>query len=476
MAKSATASKLALVNENATQAQQAFVTALQNKMTDFLGSQLDGPFSVVNYTSGFNYMVQWGPNNYYNEATISSVDQLVAAQDNGIESLTGQRFSTLYQNILQNVVYKISSADQKTIDQAQTQFAAQMSAVIQTFENDMGTITVTEITSSKCVPASKIGYVAWFVQQYYGGDPTKIPVTLADFRGAYQAFLNVAALFLSITTRATNAASELAAALANTTTPSAANGGLQTGASSYDVGYGTFPAVNDIVAALDTATNQVEIDCTLTNFTSTESTLNVEGSAGFTIPLPFISIGFGASANYSLYQYSGSASAITISIVYPGLTKLRLDPVPLTQDLSAGWYDSNLLQEVVMKTGKDITGFQLQGGEFSVPDLFGQGKQFARVRTFVVSQVPTIKLKFTGANLQTVRSNFKQNASVSLNLFDIFPIGSASESYQVQNIDSSSSDGSVTVTLGPPVPSGTVPVQQATAYVVGGVIDYPPGR
>src|SRR4029077_20745401 len=110
---------------------------------------------------------------------------------------------------------------------------------------------------------------------------------MADFRGAYQTFLNVASLFLSITTRATNAATELAAALTNATTPSGNNGGLQTDTSQYDVGYGPFPALNDIVAGLDTASNQVEIDCTLSNFTSTESTLTVDGSMGFTIPLPF---------------------------------------------------------------------------------------------------------------------------------------------------------------------------------------------
>jgi hypothetical protein len=41
-------------------------------------------------------------------------------------------------------------------------------------------------------------------------------------------------------------------------------------------------------------------------------------------------------------------------------------------------------------------------------------------------------------------------------------------------VDSNSSDGSVTVTFGPPQVSGTTAPQDQVTYVMGGVASYPP--
>ena len=56
----------------------------------------------------------------------------------------------------------------------------------------------------------------------------------------------------------------------------------------------------------------------------------------------------------------------------------------------------------------------------------------------------------------------------------LFTLGSASGSYTVRKVDASSQAGSVTVTLGAPQASGTIPLQQQVAYVMGGVAAYPP--
>jgi hypothetical protein len=458
--------------DDMTQAQQDFIGRLNSKVSSFLGTQLDGPFSLVNYPPGYAYLVQFGPNNYWNEYTLNLVDQLAALQGNGLMSLTGQRLSTLYSQILQAVVFKFSSADNETIETASQKYGAQQSAVISTFENDFGTVTATEASSA--LPPTKIGYITGYVAKNFNGSAKNIPFTASDFRNAWQTWQNIAADFINLSTQGMQANAELQAALANATGPVATNGGLQTSASSFDVAYNGFPATTVIVGDLQNSNNAVSIACSLSNFNSTESNLSIEGGASFTIPLDFMSISFGGSASYSLYQYSGSASQIDMSLEYPGITIIRTDPLALSADQTTGWYDTNILSQVVAKTGKDVTGFQLQGSQFNVASLFGQGKQFARVKTFVISQQPTISLIFQNADVQTVKSNFKEGASLSLKLFGLFGIGSASESYQVQKVSDANSAGEVTVTLGPSVPSGSVPDNQKTAYVLGGVVAYPP--
>jgi hypothetical protein len=70
----------------------------------------------------------------------------------------------------------------------------------------------------------------------------------------------------------------------------------------------------------------------------------------------------------------------------------------------------------------------------------------------------------------------KVGATASVDLFGLFRIGSASSNYSVNKVDTSSSDGSVTVTFGSPEPSGTIPIEQQVAYVMGGVPSYPPNE
>ena len=50
--------------------QKAFIDAIQKQCADFLVTQLDGAFSVVNYPAGFNYGITYGNNAYYNVATL----------------------------------------------------------------------------------------------------------------------------------------------------------------------------------------------------------------------------------------------------------------------------------------------------------------------------------------------------------------------------------------------------------------------
>jgi len=466
-----------MVDSSITPAQKAFIDALSQKLAQLLGTKLDGAFSALNYPAGFPYMVLLPPNNYYSENLLSVLGLVPAVQSNGLQGVTSQRFKTLYNSILQNVGYVISPTDQAKIDKGQVATQAQQSAMISTFEQDFGTITPSQISDSKCVPATKAGYIAWFVQTKYDNDPTKIPIAQADFRNAYQAYLNVASNFIGITTRANAAAAVLAAALANSSSPSSTNGGLQISASDFDVAWVGLPSNNQIVAALGTSDNQVSIEVAVDNFSSSKSSLSIEGHAGFSIPIgDFLEIGFKGSAQYSLDKYSASATSLVTKTTYPGVTTLiSTQPLALATDNVKGWYAGDVIDEIVSKTDNDkVTGYKLLSTEYTPAD-FGQGKKFARLKTWVLSQQPTVAMTFKGGNTQQVASNFQENASVSLKLFGLFDIGGASESYSVKNVDSHSVAGEVTVTLGPSKPTGTVPADQLTAYVLGGVIDYPTG-
>lgn len=459
-----------------TAAQQAFVTALESKVNSTFSSQLDGEFSVVGYPAGFHWGIQFGPNNYYNPSALNDLDLQLEVASNGELTLTGSNFSTLYLQVLNNVTYVISDADNAVIQQQSNAAASQISSVINEWENNFGTITPTQMNGA--VPPTKLGYIEGQVQTLWGGDISKIPSSLASFENAYQSYQLAAAQMNTIMQASAAANTRLAAARANTQNPTSANGGLQTGASTYYVGYTGLPAQTVINSGLQTSSNQVSVGISLGNFSGSSSNLSVNGSAQGTFDVADIfTVSVGGSASYDLSKYASSSSTVEMTISYPGVTVIAASPLNLNGAGQLGWYDNQILTEAVnnMGQGTKVTGYQVQGSEFPA-SFFGPGASFSRLKTYVISQTPTTSITFTNANSSLVQSDFQEQSSVSVDLFGFIPIGGASQSYSVQSVDASSSSGTVTVTLAPPVQQGTVPSNEATAFVLGGVASYPPNN
>ncbi|HEV2481553.1 MAG TPA: hypothetical protein VGS79_17905 [Puia sp.] len=455
-----------------TPGQQAFIDAIQQKVSTMLSTRLDGTFQVVNYPSGFNYGITYGNNAYYNKATLRDIDTLLGLSDNGGLELTGAGFSGLYAQILPAVAFVFSQADQQTMQNQDTAASAQVASILTEFQNVGGVYT------NPLPFGGKLQDVFNQLIKMYGS-LSNIPNTMNALRNAIASYQATAGASYALHAKYYQATAYLAAALANTVSPSATNGGMQTDASSYYVGFTPekLPTANQLIGGLNTTSNAVTVDISLSNFSSTSSQLSISGGFGFSIPIgDILNLSIGGSASYSVSKYASSATHVTMNINYPGVTLFASTPSILSTDNSTGWYANDILADVVSKTGHDATGFALQGSQFNVSELFGTGNTFSRLKTFVISQQPTIKMTFFGADTDSIVSDLKVNASAKLDLFGLFTLGSVSGSYNVQNVDTHSVAGAVVVTFGPPQISGTIPLQQQVCYVMGGVASYPPNN
>jgi len=450
--------------------QQAFIDDIQNKVSKLLTTQLDGAFNTVIYPSGFNYGITYGNNAYYNRATLQDIDTLLAVSSSGQLDLTGAGFSNLYAQILPAVTFTFSQQDTATINKQDEAASAQIASILTEFSNAGGTFTNPPPFGGKLQDVFN-----QLSTQF--GSLDKLPDTLNALRNAIASYKSLAGDSYALHNRYYAATARIAAALANTLKPTASNGGQQVDANSYYVGYtpNKLPSANQLIGSLNTVKNAVKVHIDVSSFSSTSSKLSISGGTSFDIPIAdVLGISVSASASYDLARYTSSSSQVTIDINYPGVTLFGSIPSALSADNSTGWYANDILHEVAAKTGQDITGYQLQGSEYRIDELFGRGKAFSRLKTFVISQQPTISLTFTGANASLIASDLQVNTSVKLDLFGLFTIGSVGGSYSVQKIDTESQSGSVTVTFGPPQVSGTIPLQQQVAYVLGGVASYPP--
>ncbi len=458
--------------------QQAFASALQKKLTDVFSSQLDGTFSPMNVSNGFYWGIQFGPNNYYNSKSLNQMELQAVNGSNGIMTIDGANFITTYNGILNNIIYGFSDADQAKLDQEAKNTASQMQAVISSWENDNGApITQSDITDSKCHPATKLGYIFQQVQDNWNGDINKIPSLYNSFRVAYQNYKVAAQISFQLYSASAAAMSKLSAARANSLNPSATNGGLQTAANSYSAAIGPFPTQNKINGDLQTLSNKAEISLSLSKFSSKSTSLSVSGGAAISIPiLDFLSLDLGGSASYSLDTFTSSSSTVEMTITYEGITFVGV-PVTdgnLSTNNTTGWYDNHILMQAVGNTDQKQTGYSLQGSEYPVNQYFGAGKEFSRIKTWVISQQPKISMKFCNADTNAVTSKFKEHSEASVKLFGIFGIGSVSQDYSVSKVDTDTSTGCVTVEMGPSKVIGTTPANDSSAYVIGGVASYPP--
>lgn len=147
-----------------------------------------------------------------------------------------------------------------------------------------------------------------------------------------------------------------------------------------------------------------------------------------------------------------------MDLTCPGVPLFAFIPSDLSSDNSTGCYANDILQEVVAKSGQDATRYKLQGSEFDVHGLFGLGKSFSRLKNFVISQMPTIKMTFSGSDTSQIVSGVKEQMSISIIFLGLFTLGSASQIYSVHNVDTSSIASFITVTFGPPQISGAIPL------------------
>lgn len=464
-----------------TPSQQTFVSSITDEVNNLLGSQLPGNYQTASYPPGFHPAVQFGTNPpYYNSTMLDAFNGTLEIGTNGMLTLGNQQFSTLYYNILVNATYQYSTADQKVINDPDIE--NQQIAVV-------NTATSSGFAAAYSVSPVTYAGVIGAVLKNFSSSPTDwstsnissaaAALPNAGFASLGQAIANAVQLLSPLNTilgaqAAANA--ELTAAKENAQKPSAENGGLQTGASSYYVGWTPMPTNNQIQGGLQSS-SQVSVHVAASNFDSSDASFTIAGRGGFTVPVfDIFDIGLSASSSYDWSKHTSSSSTLDVTLDYKGVSMVQIDPLALAADYKTGWYDQSLLQSIISGSGnQNVSGFKIDpSNQYAPAKMFGQGKPFSRFKTLVVSQAPTISMTFSADQAEAVESSFKEQASVSVKLFGLFNVGSLNESYSITKVHKESASGKVTVTMGPPAIVGTVPLEKQVCFIMGGVADYPP--
>lgn len=447
-----------------TQPNDIFSSVMEKKISEALSTQLSGNFRMIVEPNGFHYGITYGQNGYYNRESLLDVDRTLTVDSETLRPIfSSQSFSSLYYKILEHSSYVYSTNDEKKLMNLEEQSEAYIIPILQQFESDFPNATLDP-------DQGKFSAIMDFLWAKYG-DFKDIPVSHEKLRNLLMDYQNHAAEAYQMRLSALNANHRLAKIKENLLTPSEKNGGLQTDATSYYPGY-RMPEYINLIRTLQNEKNQLSISLYLSDFSSESSHLSIEHEAGFIIPAPICVFG-SSTTTTSLNSFTDKESTVQMNLIFPGLTTFSPKPLNVNISNSSGWYDLQIINDIAKKTGKtDQSGLKLVDDFFEIERLFGENKEFSYLKEYVISQVPTIEITFTDVEISRVESYFQHNSTLAIDFFGI-GISTSNHRYQVDDIQQDLKTNSITVTLSSPLPSTAQTAQNAVAYVLGGVADYP---
>jgi hypothetical protein len=461
-------------NTSLSPSQEAFYTTLAANVQSSLGAAIGGTFTPVSLPTGFPVCTQSGSFNYYNQDTLVALDSLLAPANNTILlSCQDQTFSNLYYKIVQQGYWNLSDADLAIINSPSVGQAQQL----------VWTATTQDNYPSQS-SAGWVAFIQYTLNTYAAGQPqystnslivaaNNMSLFYPNVSRALTTYVNTQGPASAIALAQAGASTELLATQANVSQPSNTNGGLQTGTNAYYVGY-TVPVWATLTSDLNNTSNTVSVSMSASDFSGTSTNLTI-GTATSSTDIGFFSVTFKSSAStYNFSSYTNDNSVVTLTVNYTGVTYFGSSPRTLASNNTTGWYDNTVLEQInqTWNNTKSTTGFAISASTaYQPPITFGIGKSFGRLKTWVISNPPSISFTVTNANVAAMQTAFQQYTSVAkISLFGV-STGFSSSGYTVSSYEQNGS--SVTVTLSATaVP--LLPSTEQVAFVLGGVASYPP--
>jgi hypothetical protein len=463
--------------------------------------QGDFPF---NYTNGNN--INGLTYNYISgtispSATDPSVFQLGAAGS----------LPNAYQELMTQIFCGLSESDNARLQKATQQASTQANTLVSSYNSSYGAPTQAQydaatnnagVAGGPFGPNNEIDYVMLYALGWlWAGKPAKgytltqmqqapslvnllpaVPPSGAQILGAvpaYLAALGPAAQLLDQQSLVNWTTNQIKSNLLN---PSAGNGGIQIfnnqagqTAGSFAVGYSVGPSPAAILQQLSNASQAAAFSFQATAASSSQYNIQYQGSAGFSVG-SFLNLSVGTSFQGEVNSIQGAGSSMSVQVSYPGLTKINISPEAWSGGsnqgaggATTGWWNEQLMYQALanFKAGASAPTGPRFGSGGPAPAI-GAANQLGVASTILISNYPTITIKFSNGSYSQFSQWLKTHSSMSVKLFGVFTVGQTSVDTYNASAQSSASDASFTLTLTPPPPGGvTIDPNQATMPVLG---------
>jgi len=410
--------------------------------------------------------------------------------------------------VINKIAYALSSSDLQTVNAALKNASAQAQTIVSDYQGAFGQITPTQLAQAQqavgafavqtlqdYVIAYVMGY-QWSGQQQANKPP--LPYTQMAAARNLRALLpampssgnqvvadvsNYLSMLQAVNVIQSNqqlGSWILAQLVANTSTPTSANGGMSTvnpnnGAVlplqvAYSLGSASIASItND----LNNTGRTITISMQVSSASGNQVSVSVQGQAGFSIG-SWLRFTTSLGASYDMSQASGTSTSASVTMTYAGYSMVPVEPAAWQQATNQGWYYPDPIAEAVANGSKDITGFKFVA---PVPNInfgpFANGGNFGVLTNLLIANYPTITIKYSNANFQEFKQAWSETVSGNLTLFGFIQLGSFSQGAYGSSYSMGADNSSFTVTFTPSPQVIALPQLLQQAYVIGGAVTNP---
>ncbi len=335
---------------------------------------------------------------------------------------TADPFTTTYLNMIQNMAYGYSTADQNQMTTLKTDNQVVLNDLVTIWEKNFGRITDEQLKTAPA-PNDKVTYV---ITQFTPAFKTGF--NWPKFAGEYNKAKAAIDIMSNLNSAAVTFGEQLTAIKANLADPSASDGGIEV----YDTnnnkvwqpGYNVDP--NFPSKFKNGQTVSIEID--LMDVGTDSSSFSIGGKVGGSFSIGFLEVGGSTSAEYKESHFKKLMSKVKIKLEYKSVSYLATSPINLTESATKiGWYAPGLLKQAYNR-GPDDTGPYFVSDAVNQKNILKNGS-LQSVAGFLVSPMPSGTMQFETDDYESFQKYFHTETEAHASLFGIIPIASVNTSY-----------------------------------------------
>ncbi|KIC48174.1 hypothetical protein [Tateyamaria sp. ANG-S1] len=472
------------------------IAPIKKAYYDSLAKKADGPVQKALNIQNWSPVDSAGMGDlfwYWNNAAIFNTDTwnqfnnvMQYNEDGYLQTTDGAALNTGLFNLYMAMAYKLTDADQATLNKANMNAAGILNTVVGDYTSMFGAIPADHSATA----TAKLIYIT---EQILGWGADGL--TLAEFRTStnptsllpnaplgsaklisdFMTYLSQTDAAATVQNAVNSYNSQIAQCAKNLSpTPAQVKPGWMSAA---DVTGKTaiLPYLN-IAEPTSTIQNGLngsqgfDIAMSVTKVDQSTSQVSVEGGAGVSGWIDWFHIGAGASASYNAFSFDSNVTQVDLSLSFKGVTKFtpQLSASAYNIGTGTGWWNPTLIKSAANHDPS------VSGVAFTTPQSynFAEDGNFGVLDVLAICDLPTITMVFHNASEQEFKSHFSQEAHWSVSFLGI-PLGGGSESYESSVYKYDATSGTVTVTMTPPpaVIPGNILTSQA--YVIGADCAWP---
>jgi hypothetical protein len=461
----------------------AIIDYLRGEAASVLASSLGG-LPLVDFAVGaagnFPYYYNDPANLSFNNATYSWININLLNNLPPVQQSTGNSFTNEMMSVLSKVTYKLSAADQVTLNNAYSNAQNQQMALLQNWRAAFGSFPpgpgqpidniMSTIATTWASPATTFNAIQNSIN--LNQLLNNAPATGQGLFPLVANYVNALGSSVTLANAVTMNNAYVRLALNALQFPSATNGAIQTndGTQKYYPAYTVNTPLTSIINSLQNTSSTIQITMNVSIASESEYSVSIQGGTSFRIPfLDFFSLGVGANASYFHDEIMKSSESVSITMTFTGPTIVNYAPLAFNQSTQQGWFFMAPILDAIKNQGKDISGYQFAPS----PGIdFSNNGPFGLLQGIAIANYPSAKIVIKSSSYQSIQTTFQQTVSVGISFLGI-PLGSSTESTYSHSASSSSSDSTVTITLNPPPNMVAGTSISSMGWILGAQTNYP---